>query len=246
MTPWSPIARRAPYERDVKNRARVSGLCVHTTGSTLVAKAKAKSQAPLARALNTYATGNFPNYIADTNGDLVQVANDLEAAWTQGWTPWEMQAYRDDSWRRWWKPLTDPPDAPPRKTPDGFYQWWDSIWRPLGFTSPLAIIRAATGTDVDSPNFTHASVECIGVNPFTNEQVDAVARLYLDLAQRHGFGGLASHPCPQLLTHSDIGPCRRTDANGPWDPRPRQLGWERVKAAIEARADLAAWYPGAT
>lgn len=217
--------RGTPRARPPANRPSV--VILHTTGSGV----------DLEAARRTYRTGEaYPHYLIGHDGQIYGFAGEDYKAAHAAWRPWESAAFADGTWRsKWARDYAD--DVVPAAA--GFYDWWDRRWP--GLASPVELLEAAAGAGA-TPNRASVGIELLDCKPeFTDEQYTACARLCLDVAIRWAIPIPSAIPAPQLLSHSDINPGRRSTARGPWDPTPTQLRWERLAAAIQTESDLTRW-----
>lgn len=199
----SPLATLAEHPQDVTDRQEAvpHGLCVHTTGRGLPAKARALGIEPMGLAIDTYCTPGlattFPHYVIGHDGTLVQIADDRERARHAGVDKAERAAYLDGTWIRKLNPAA--------------VQRWRDKWP--GVKSPSHLYPSK------SPNEDYLGVELIPLNSqgdngtlFTPAQYIALAELIDDIQDRYG------QTLKSLVGHEDLEPLTRWNSGGGWDP----------------------------
>lgn len=216
----SPLASPAPAGSK-RGRPRpppgVQGLCVHTTGGTIVRKARRAGADPLEYALDFYLAPEsyFPHYVCGwrgwRGGELVQVCDEGEIALHVGLGRAELTAYRDGSWRKRIDPAR-----------------WDQAWSSF-YPMPLRLYPGTT------PNKAYVGLELLPLPEagadglyFTPEQHETAAELAGDILARYALRAARRRICG----HEDLNPLTRWDGGGGWDPgarraRPR-FDWSRV------------------
>jgi hypothetical protein len=208
------------------------GLTVHTSGSSLVARAVSDGKSVIDAACDYYRTARFStHYIVGYGGELYQVYPDSERVMHVGFSAWQRDWYLRGDWQKdgrlpravisdWqasWPGRKSPAHLYPSKWPNDDYvaaelppagHYHGSRWIPLpGLTMAYPGSR------------------------YTAEQVAAVAFLAADLATRHnwprGFARTA-----RLLGHEDLNPQERPG----WDPGAWRgwFDWDRVRGAADA------------
>lgn len=220
----SGLAAQQPRRTDrITKRAAVFGLCLHTTGSGILARARKTGQSPVDVALawykrsqgetgrngeNGYPWGG-PGYLIGHHGEIHQLADDdiltnhaggpyraeyLSGAWTS-----LCSAETVRRWRAQWPGVKSPQHLYPSTTPNADYVGCEMIPTGPGQGTPMA------------PGLR-----------FTLAQHDAAILLGRDLAARHGWP-TGWQRMPRLLGHEDVQPVApkpfgRSDAGGGWDP----------------------------
>jgi GH25 family lysozyme M1 (1,4-beta-N-acetylmuramidase) len=230
----SPLAQRGRLHPGKGARTppwseHVYGLVVHTTGGTLPGKARKAGVPPDEYAARYYLSSGGTHYVngwAGADGQqLHQVMNERQQAWGVG--RWKDQPATDQ-----WRSIDSGRfelDLPPT-----VLRLWRARWP--GFKDSLSLLPVRS-----SANLTYVHVECVpcvyyrngdgplitdpGATPmrdglrFTRAQHETVARLALDIAQRHQWRRQETWwRTPRLLGHEDITPLSRHDKNGGWDP----------------------------
>lgn len=242
---WSPIARKVPRPRDVKNRTKPYGIMVHCTGSSIVEEAKKHNTDPLEYAAAYYSTPghNFPNYLIGwDNGDIWQIAADTEISWHCAWADWEIKAYREGNWRNFIEANLQPTAAGAET-----YKAWDDVWKPLGYNSPARIPSIISNNAARTPNNAYVGIELLSKTPYPEAQYDSLAKLIIDLCLRWSIPVTDQHlpairlPSIYILGHQDMSPCRRWLRSGKgWDPGP--LDWDKLSMWTAKRTNLTGWY----
>lgn len=211
---------------------KAGALVVHTTGSTIVANAKARRADPVEYVRDYYLRPDspFPHWLVAPDGRVLQFALPTERAAHAAWKPWEQSAYRDGTWRKRW--ASDYQDAV-KVVSITRYTSWVKRWAGVA-DSPRELLSLVGGESASSPNGCTAGVELLWVPDWpTDAQIDAVAELHYALgftADRARLG--AGLPCPTLLGHDDLSPCRRTNRIGVgWDPGP-DFPWARLASKL--------------
>ena len=211
---------------------KMFGIVVHTTGSgpATIAESDAKKRARLGCAsaidcaLAIYAAGEgFPHYVIGYDGATYATCPEDYTAWHAGWT---RQMGGRDRWRSWSAPA-----------------WWSRVWG-AGRT-PIDLLPAGSL----SPNSSHFGIELLGASQsatFTDAQYEALARLVVDIDQRHDLG-IEGAPSSKLLGHEDLNPLPteqhgRANARGGWDPGAHRadgtkptFSWSKLWSLIERR-----------
>lgn len=255
--PVSTLAK-VHCDRGVRPRSNPLGCCWHTSGGGLVRKAESLGRDPDEYALDYYddSLGRYPHYLVGREGQVWSLCDELKWSACAAWRPWERRAYRErTSWRGKWADDFENHVVPVTGT---FYDWWHRRWGALGghfqFTSPAGLLehlRPAEGQG--TPNAAYVHVEFVDSKPLTRTQIEAGAALAVDLADRWGWPpwdednvaqrdpdtGYPVLPNPRLLTHSDVGPCRRTQRGEggkgyPFDLLTTQVDWQLVGERLVA------------
>jgi len=113
-------------------------------------------------------------------------------------------------------------------------RWWGERWPEL--ESPHALAGGLLWRD-GSCNRSSIGVEVVpplagARGPWSPECWATLARLTLDIADRHGIPVDREH----VVTHSDAHPASRSARGAPWDPGPAAWSWERMRSAIASGA----------
>lgn len=206
-------------------RARaVFGLAVHTSSRTIVRRAERRGEEVLEHVVGYYQAARYSaHYVGGWDGTLVQLTPDDRMVPHIGVSADERRRYLDGRWRtdarlrassidRWrlrWSGRSSPQHLFPGPSANGVY---------VGIELPPLITPTAEGLW------------------YTDEQHALVARLFTDLAERHGWDGVDAAPHPRLLGHEDLDAYGRWDPGGGWDPgalraTPR-FDWSRVAAGL--------------
>lgn len=233
----SPLAVQVgDLHPDPPRAGKVHGLAVHCTGRGIVERARRRGEDPLEHALAYYQAASCScHYLIGYDGVIIQITADDRRVPHIGVSSAEHSAYLSGAWAA--------------KLPATGVKRWRSRWALRGYKSPQHLFPGPT------PNGVYVGAELLPLVPartdglwYSDEQHQAVARLALDLAARHGFEvdlRLAAAelplPCSRLLGHEDLDAFGRWDKNRSgqgWDPgalrdRPRFL-WDSVRRAIEA------------
>lgn len=205
----SPLAQLVKQPRDVANRASIVpwGVCVHTTGSGVPEEAARLGVPPLQEALSIYLAPdrppiftNFPHYVIDNDGTLVQLADEVERARHVAIPDEDRAMYLSGAWRS--------------KCSATGVKLWDLRWGP-GKRNPLQLYPSR------HPNDDYLGVELIPLavplksgSRFTSAQYDKLSELLEDIEQRYGLELEGS----RLVGHEDISPLTRWNSGGGWDP----------------------------
>lgn len=242
MKPDSALALVIQTPRNEANRRSkfATGGIFHTTGSNSADKkayqaAKNAGEQPAraavdARKIDYYDNpgANFPHYVIPWAGmpdDKVawQIAPEADRSWAAGMGNASLQAYDDGSWKR---KRAEGGELVDLDAPYQGYERWHEKW---SVNSPTALLAHHKTRD---PNQL-IQVEVVQPvdGPFTDEQHHALARLWVDIATRHGFDmdlhrqalaaaqkttGTMGWP-PVLMTHGDVHPMSRYNGKGEWD-----------------------------
>jgi hypothetical protein len=181
---------------------KVSQIVVHMTGQGPAGKSKKAGykrpavEFALDWYLNGGPNGGFPHYVIDFPGTIYATSDERNVAYHAGWVhPGGAGLFRSAGWR----------------APD----WWRAVWGRYGFDSPLQLLPAGA----KGPNSRSIGIELMITSDlkFTDAQYRALARLILDIEQRHGLS-IPAAPSPVLLGHEDYAPTGRSDKGGGWDP----------------------------
>lgn len=232
-------------DKGKKPRPTAYAIVVHTTGSGVVENAKKEGVDPFKFTCDTYQRGSvYPHYLIGYDGKIVSFCDEARWAAHAAWRDWEADAYASNDWWRKW--ASDYHDKVVAVEPS-FYADWDVRWGERGFASPVDLLAASSKNRSSSPNKVAIGVELLDAKPFTAQQVEALAKLVLDIAGRYGWpiGSAQTWPWPNqfVLGHSDIGPCRRwarakgdkgtvPKAGVAWDPGAVHDLWDRLRMAV--------------
>lgn len=210
ISKYSPLARPARKMRDVSDQPYPARRVVlHITGlSTYLNAAKAKVP-PLSR-IEWYFTqeGNpFAHYVIDPWGHILQIAEEDEKPWAQGWGAFGGKTG-----------LARALKMGQLEVP----AWWTQYWHMQSdsdhsFRTPLDLLFPGD----NSPNNRAIAIEFIqyaGRYLLTAAQYGAGHMLIRDIALRHGITLPAGGPSMELLGHEDCNPWERGTAEGGWDP----------------------------
>ena len=171
------------------------GVVVHTTGRSPVLLSKQTRRPAIQEALDVYyrlKTGT--HYVIEYDGTIHAVVPENRISSHAGW---------GTAGRRRWASWTAP-------------TWWSSVWQRWNARIPADLLPKGA----PSPNQVYIGVELLGnetASGFTPAQYDALARLVVDIARRHGIA-IPSAPSPRLLGHEDVDPIARSNRYGGWDP----------------------------
>ncbi len=208
MPSFSPLAIRAhKLVGHGKRKGKVHGIILHTTGSTIVSKAKAAKVDALKYVVDHYLASDLgPTYVIGHAGTIVQVADEDKVTWHAGVKKDELQAYLTGTWR----------------TKVKAHKQWDDTWNKHGVYDPR-VLAGAGERDFLGVNEHFIGIEMPPLVPtpkeglrFTAEQHEAAGRLCADIMARRGLLGIAAHRV--VLTHEDVNPLARFDKAGGWDP----------------------------
>ena len=209
---WSAHATRYPDLRKDKPRTDpVFGLCIHTSGSGILKKAKKTGKHPDLVALTYYQTATYStHYVVGLNG-FYQLTSELERVQHVGMAD-EKRKRSPAQTRKWYLSGRWREDLP-----KAFVQRWDRRWTER---SPSHLYPSKF------PNSCYVAVECIpcdgfaaphGKGRYTDAQHVWCAVLACDLAERHRWpqGWEASS---RLAGHEDLAPHNRITKSEGWDP----------------------------
>jgi hypothetical protein len=192
----SPLAvSKRPPKPGHRRTHPVFGVVVHTTGRGPAVTGKKRGRPPIQVALDVYyGQPEDTHYVIDHDGTIHAIVPENRVSWHAGW---------GGVGRRRWASWTAP-------------TWWSSVWGRWNARTPADLLPARA----NDPNQVYIGVELLGdetASGFTSAQYDALARLVMDVARRHGFA-IPAAPSPRLLGHEDVEPIRRSDRYGGWDP----------------------------
>lgn len=202
----SNLAALAPFykkPRDVRNQKCVKHIYLHITGRATWNNAVKWKQHPLARVEDYFndAGRPFAHYCIDPWGRIIQIAEELERPWAQGWGAYG--GYRG---------LEKKLNSGELKVPE----WWGQSlsWDRdvVDMQTPLDLVDPGK-----TPNDESVAIEMIQYgNQFklTTSQYLAAAVLCLDISFRHC---LSINPI-NVLGHEDADPWGRGNRYGGWDP----------------------------
>jgi len=212
----SPLAR--PPEQGLKTRRKradgvvvplegravpLIGLCIHTTGGTIVHEAVAAHAEVLDYVVKYYLAPDhfFPNYVVGARGwrggDLVAICAEERVSLHVGLAADEIRAYGDGTWRQ-------RIDA----------RRWDAVWKDE-FPTPMHMYRRS------SPNRAFVGLEMPPLEKprenglrYTDEQHETVAELASDIFARYGL----EPERRRIVGHEDLQPLSRFSGGQGWDP----------------------------
>lgn len=195
------------------------GLCVHTTGRQIVKRAHRQGVSPVSLAIKHYRRSSGVHYLIDYDGTIHQFVRDDRRGAHVGISRTERECYLDVSW------VLDVPRAT--------LELWQTRW---GQKSPQQLYPGK------SPNGAYIGVELLPRldGRFTLAQYRSLARLWIDICQRHDLHARYYYPDSRLLGHEDLDAYGRWHKHiGGWDPgalktRGDQLfDWYMLEACIE-------------
>jgi hypothetical protein len=192
----SPLAvSKRPLKPGHRRTLPVFGVVVHTTGRGPAVTGKKQGRPPIQVALDVYSgQPEDAHYVIDYDGTIHAIVPENRVSWHPGW---------GGVGRRRWASWTAP-------------TWWSSVWGRWNARTPADLLPPGA----NDPNQIYIGVELLGnetASGFTSAQYDALARLVVDVARRHGFA-IHAAPSPRLLGHEDVEPIRRSNRYGGWDP----------------------------
>lgn len=217
-----PIPYGGTPRRSRPRKAKLHGVAVHTTGSSLPRKAGWDADAALRRAAKYYtrdAQWAGPHYVIGWGGEIVStlVDEDMAGAHAGITDAQALKTYASGGWEA-------------RMSVRGA-KLWHARWDRYGFTSPRDLIP---NRNLYSINDWWLGIEMIPITDgktvaadpaypgarFTREQHSALRGLCWDIAARNYFpNGWASAESTRLLGHSDLNPIQRDSKGLPmWDP----------------------------
>ena len=214
--------------RPKKYRDEQHGLCIHTTGSGLPARAHKHGLYPTILAVEHYLGTHGPPYVCgwrgSAGGDLIQLANESVRSNGVGtmeqWKNGKLHKGQRNSERGEYKGSWE------KDLPKTLVKRLKAMFP--GMKSPLRLLPAA-------PNSCMVQMEMIpcvywvgkkkivGAKPmrkglkFTEAQHDTVAFLAVDLAERNNWPD-GWWLTPRLGTHAMFTPISRSNSGGGWDP----------------------------
>lgn len=219
----SPLAKfGAKLKNGEPRKTDPYGLCVHTTGGTIVEKAQKLKRDPLDFAAEYYLRPDsfWSHYLISWDGTIVQLSNEVTKALHVGWSAQQRDWCLSGTWRE--------------HLPEKSVSLWDQAWPAV--KSPAHLYPGS------SPNQAYIGVELLPTlgtmatlldKPYTKEQHAAVKALAKDIATRWSWPEGWSRS-GRLCGHEDLSPFDRHDRSGQcWDPgarrdRPR-FSWESVR-----------------
>lgn len=208
--PTSDVAHLVERPRDVNDRKnpQAFGLCVHTTGSGVPEKAKKLGILPMDVALSVYLAPdnptmgvftNFPHYVIDQEGIIVQVAADRERARHCGISQKDRNLYLTGQWKKMVSPSV--------------LSLWQMRWPNI--LSPMHLFPSV------SPNEDYLGCELIPAlklnssgSLFSDLQYTSLAKLIHDIEGRHSIQLRGN----RLVGHEDLEPLTRWTKKEGWDP----------------------------
>ena len=216
MSNISPLATQIPTTKRRWRRIKPGGLCVHTTGSGIVRRAKEQQRDVRELCIEWYRPRASVHYFIDYGGRIVQFMPDNWRGAHVGVSRKERRKYLSGQWekdfrtedvRRWharWQGYKSPQHIYPTRSPNSFY---------VGVELPLLL-------------------EPIDGLWFTIPQHLSAAKLWRCLQRRHTW----SNRDNTLTGHEDLDAYGRWNkGGGGWDPgalrdEPR-FDWELVRTA---------------
>lgn len=224
LTNRSPLAIWEPAHRVRRRRMQPWGLCVHTSGRGIVARAERAGRPVIDLALQWYRAKEQSgvHYVIDYDGTIYQMLEDTIYGAHVGISAAERLSYLLGRWRT--------------TAPTLGVELWSDRWP--GYKSPQHLYPTR------SPNGCYVGVELVPLAAgtalpgglwFTRAQHQAVAELARDLAERHDWPD-GWERSPRLLGHEDIDAFARWDVQGGWDPgsmRPRpRFDWVLASGSL--------------
>lgn len=220
----SPLALWEPAHRTRRRTMKPWGLCVHTSGRGIVARAQKANRPVIDLALEWYRAKEQSgvHYVIDYDGTIYQMLEDNIRGAHVGISVSERLSYLSGRWRKTARALG--------------VELWRERWP--GHRSPQHLYPTR------SPNGCYVGVELVPLPSgrvgadglwFTREQHQAVAELARDLAARHDWPDYWERS-PRFLGHEDIDAFARWDLAGGWDPgsmRPRpRFDWVLASGSL--------------
>jgi N-acetyl-anhydromuramyl-L-alanine amidase AmpD len=207
----SPVTELSAKPRDVRDqKLPAKRIVLHVTGRQTYLNAKKAKQPPLER-IEEYFTkdGNpFAHYAIDPWGRRLQIAEESERPWAQGWAKYGGK-------KKLFKELEEGKRIAPND--------WQSHWRvSLNFNPFQTFVQTVLG-GVDTPNDRSIAIEFIQYgNQFklTEAQYYSGHILMRDIALRHEMPfDFDCDDRQSFFGHEDVDPWGRMDKNGQgWDP----------------------------
>ena len=201
-------------------RIKPFGLCVHTTGRGILAKAKRNGIEPIAQALKYYKNTGAVHFVVDYDGTVYQMLKTNRRGAHIGISKYERKQYLSGRWVQ--------------EVSVGGLSHWLTRWKEK---SPQHLYPTK------SPNACYIGVELLPLaytnkegHWFTQEQHEAVALLYKKLALTYHWPLCVEAPHKQFLGHEDVDAYARWQNSGAWDPGamrkfPR-FSWEKVNISL--------------
>ena len=225
MSGLSPIANLVPGRRLDKIVKRVPwGVCLHTTGGGVVAKAKKTGKTPIRVALDVYLASQAgangypwggPGYVIAHDGGIWQLAEDTTRTQHVGSFVEGHDRRAEYLSGEWLKMCSAEAVAQ-----------WKAAWGKLAKSPQHLFPSRAPNTDL-------VGIEMIPVGEgfgkpmakglkFTKAQHDAAVRLCMDIARRNafpmGWWKQGDDGMCRLVGHESVGLIDRHDSGGGWDP----------------------------
>lgn len=220
---WSGLAARRPVEGLRLRRITPYGVCVHTTGRTIVERALKAGKNPIDEVIAYYQADWKSHYVIGWGGDIFQFFPDTYRGAHIGVSPAERKRYLSGAW------LVDFKDAVG-------LELWRKRW-PL-YTSPQHLFPGA------SPNGAYLGVELVPLLDehdglwYSADQHQAVVDLCHERAFYHGWPA-GWFTTGSLCGHEDLDAYARWDKGGGWDPGGLRLrarfDWSFVRSALWQR-----------
>jgi hypothetical protein len=211
----SSLANRVQTLKDTDDRsAPCYGLAVHTTGSSIVAKARKEGADPLEFAVAYYLQPEsyWSHYLIGWSGQIIQISDERERAQHIGMTAVDRAKYASGAWVKevsaatsvfwdleWSRFARSPNDLYPGKSPNNVY---------IGVE--LLPVDDKAKKSWDDKDWWKSGVR------FTLQQHWSVVELAKDIAKRHGWPDYW-WKSGRLVGHEDVSPLQRQDKGGGWD-----------------------------
>jgi N-acetyl-anhydromuramyl-L-alanine amidase AmpD len=156
---------------------------------------------------------NFPHYVLDGGGQLVQIADERERARHVAITPEQRVLFANGAWIGQVSVVG--------------YALWRARWPDK--KSPLQLFPSRSPNEDFIGIELIPSLEMVDDSLFTEAQYQALSALLADIQTRYGITLTGS----RLVGHEDLDPLSRWDKSGGWDPGQLRakpyFSWDRVK-----------------
>jgi len=204
----------------LKQEKKWFGVCVHTTGSGVAARARRLGQTvtDVAKWVYSQTWMSCPHYFIDWLGDIYQVTDESLVPPHCGVSEVSRDMMLDGSWID-------------HVSSEGL-KYWNERWLSLGFKSPQHLFPS------HSANYSYLGIEMIpqehnsfGTNgSFNDKQYSSLKTLLEDISMRHSINLIQKN---RLVGHEDLSPFKRWDHGGGWDPGylrgVKTFYWERLQ-----------------